>query len=140
MFLDTYALHPQGYRVALTTRGKAFTMGNWEGPVLQHGEPDGVRYRFLEWLNDGKRLVAVNDATGREELIVFHPETAAEPTTFSDIEFGRAINLAVSPTDDMVAITNHRNELIVVDLEAATSRVLDHSEANRIHSWYCLVS
>jgi tricorn protease len=107
-------------------------MGNWEGPVLQHGEPDGVRYRFLEWLNDGKRLIAVNDAAGREELIVFHPETAAEPTKFSDIEFGRAIDLAVSPTDDMVAITNHRNELIVVDLEAATSRVVDRSEANRI--------
>jgi tricorn protease len=131
-FLDTYALHPQGYAVALTTRGKAFTMGNWEGPVLQHGEPDGVRYRFLEWLNDGKRLVAVNDAAGREELMVFHPETAAELTKFSDIEFGRAIDLAVSPTDDMVAITNHRNELIVVDLEAATSRVVDRSEANRI--------
>ncbi len=131
-FLDTYAVHPQGYAVALTTRGKAFTMGNWEGPVLQHGEPDGVRYRFLEWLNDGKRLVAVNDAAGREELIVFHPETATEPTKFSDIEFGRAIDLAVSPTDDMVAITNHRNELIVVDLEAATSQVVDRSEANRI--------
>lgn len=131
-FLDTYALHPRGHAVSLTARGKAFTMGNWEGPVLQHGEPDGVRYRFLEWLNDGKRLVAVNDATGREELIVFQPETAAEPTVFSDIEFGRAIDLAVSPTDDRVAITNHRNELIVVDLEAATSRVMDRSEANRI--------
>ena len=131
-FLNSFALHPQGYAVALTTRGKAFTMGNWEGPVLQHGEPDGVRYRLLEWLNDGKRLVAVNDATGREELIVFHPETAAEPTKFSAIEFGRAIDLAVSPIDDMVAITNHRNELIVVDLEAATSRVVDRSEANRI--------
>ncbi len=131
-FLDTYALHPQGYAVALTTRGKAFTMGNWEGPVLQHGQPDGIRYRFLEWLNDGKRLVAVNDASGQEELIVFHSETAAKPTTFSDIEFGRAIDLVVSPVDDVVAITNHRNELIVVDLEAATSRVLDRSEANRI--------
>lgn len=36
-FLDTYALHPRGHAVALTARGKAFTMGNWEGPVLQHG-------------------------------------------------------------------------------------------------------
>src|SRR6266566_3259638 len=47
-FLDSYALHPQGYAVALTTRGKAFSMGNWEGPVLQHGEPDGswLAYSF----------------------------------------------------------------------------------------------
>jgi tricorn protease len=131
-YLDSYALHPQGYEVALTTRGKAFNMGNWEGPVLQHGELDGVRYRELNWLNDGKRLVAINDATGRENLVVFNPEDASEPRTYSDIEFGRVISLVVSPTDDVVAITNHRNELVTVDLEAGTSRVLDRSDYENI--------
>src|SRR5215472_1419773 len=132
-YLDTYAMHPQGYAVALTTRGKPFTMGNWEGPVLQDGEPDGVRYRFLEWLNDGKRLVAVNDADGRESLIVFNPEEASEPKTFPELEFGRSTNLVVSPTDDTVAMTNHRNELLVVDLETGTSRIIDRSDYRRIH-------
>ena len=136
-YLDTYALHPKGYAVTLTTRGKAFSLGNWEGPVLQHGELDGVRYRFLEWLNDGKRLLAVNDAPGREALVIFHPEDASEPKILSEIEFGRVSNLEVSPTDDVVALTNHRHELVVVDLEAETSRVLDRSTAHRIHgiSW-----
>ena len=132
-FLDNYALHPKGYAVALTTRGKAFTMGNWEGPVLQHGEPDGVRYRFLEWLNDGQRLVAVHDADGRESLIVFNPEEASEPKTFPELEFGRSTNLVVSPTDDVIAITNHRNELLVLDLESGTSRILDQSDFGQIH-------
>src|SRR5258708_8723218 len=86
-YLDSYALHPKGYAVALTTRGKAFSLGNWEGPVLQHGELDGVRYRFLEWLNDGKRLLAVNDAPGREALVIFNPEDASEPKILSEIEF-----------------------------------------------------
>ncbi len=136
-FLDTYTLHPKGHAAALTTRGKAFAMGNWEGPVLQHGEPDGVRYRMLEWLNDGKRLVAINDAAGRETLVVFNPEDASEPKILSDVEFGRAVNLLVSPTDDIVAITNHRNELIAVDLETGESHVLDRSDHERIHgmSW-----
>jgi tricorn protease len=127
-YLDSYTLHPKGHAVALTTRGKAFSMGNWEGPVLQHGELDGVRYRKLNWLNDGKRLVAVNDATGQESLAVFNPEDASEPKTYAEIEFGRAVSLVVSPADDIVALTNHRSELITVDLEAATSRVLDRSD------------
>src|SRR5205807_1838188 len=80
-YLHSYALHPQGYAVALTTRGKAFSMANWEGPVLQHGEQDGVRYRMLEWLNDRKRFVAISDATGREALVIFNPEDASEPQT-----------------------------------------------------------
>lgn len=127
-YLDTYALHPQGHMVALTTRGKAFAFGNWEGPVLQYGEPDGVRYRFLEWLNDGKRLVAIHDGPGREELIVFTPESADGPRTFSEIEFGRVTNFVVSPTEDMIALSNHRNELVLVNLESGAARVLDHSD------------
>lgn len=134
-YLNGYQLHPEGYAVAVTTRGKAFTMGNWEGPTLQHGELDGVRYRQLSWLNDGKRLVAIHDAPGRESLIVFNPEDASEPRTFPDIEFGRVISLTVSPTDDVVALSNHRNELITVDLEGATSRVLDRSDFGGIRGF-----
>ncbi|HEY6539366.1 MAG TPA: S41 family peptidase [Ktedonobacteraceae bacterium] len=130
--LHSAALHPQGYALAITTRGKAFSFGNWEGPVLQHGAPDGVRYRLLEWLNDGKRLAAISDEIGREALVVFNPEDASEPKVYSDIEFGRAVDLHVSPTDDKVAITNHRNELIVADLEAGSARVLDRSDYERI--------
>ena len=130
-YMDSYALHPQGYATAITTRGKAFTMGNWEGPVIQHGEQDGVRYRMLEWLNDGKRLVTVSDGIGREALVVSNPEDASEKT-LSEIEFGRAVSLVVSPTDDVVAITNHRNELIVVDLESEKSIIVDKSDFGRI--------
>jgi tricorn protease len=131
-YLDTYALHPQGHMVALTTRGKAFSMGNWEGPVIQYGEADGVRYRFLEWLNDGKRLVAICDAPGREALIVFNADGQREPRLYEEIEFGRALSLTVSPVDDQVAIANHRHELVVVDLESATARVVDHSDFGEI--------
>ena len=133
-FLDSYALHPQGYAVALTTRGKAFSMGNWEGPVLQHGEPDGVRYRMLEWLNDGKRLVAITDAPGRETLVVFNPEESGEPHLLTDCEFGRAITMLVSPAADadILALGNHRNELIVIDVETGESHIVDRSEHEKI--------
>jgi len=131
-YLNSYALHPQGYAMAITTRGKAFSMGNWEGPVIQHGETDGVRYRMLEWLNDGIRLVAISDAIGREALVVFNPEDASEPKTLTEVEFGRVVDLKVSPIDDVVAIVNHRNELVVVDLESGKSAVVDKSEYERI--------
>jgi tricorn protease len=124
-YMDSYTLHPQGYAVALTTRGKAFTMGNWEGAVLQHGELDGVRYRLLEWLNDGKRLIALHDAHGRQELIVFNPEDASEPQTFPELDLGRVLSMVIAPTEDKVALTNHRQELIVVDLTTGNARVIE---------------
>ena len=132
-YLDTLALHPQGHAVALTTRGKAFSMSNWEGAVLQHGERDGVRYRFLEWLNDGRRLVAISDAPGRETLVIFDPNSKQEPEMLTDIEVGRVVEMVVSPVADALAIANHRNELIIVDLEDGSHAVLDHNDYDRIH-------
>ncbi len=132
-YLDTVALHPQGHALALTTRGKAFSMSNWEGAVVQHGEPDGVRYRFLEWLNDGRRLVAICDQPEREALVIFDPDKDDDPHIFTEVEFGRVVEMEVSPTDDVVAIANHRQELIVVDLTTGQSGVLDRSDYERIH-------
>lgn len=133
--LDTWSLHPQGHALALTTRGKAFSMANWEGPVLQHGAPDGVRYRHLAWLNDGKRLVAIHDAGGQEGLIVFHPEEATEARTFPEVNVGIVLHLEVSPLDDLVALSNHRQELMIVDLETGEAQVVDTSLHNVIRGF-----
>src|SRR5204863_3219237 len=71
-FLQSSALSPDGTGLAISTRGKAFTFLNWEGAVSQHGEPDGVRYRRLTWLNDHKRLIAASSDgdSDREMLMV----------------------------------------------------------------------
>ncbi len=127
-YLEEYALHPEGYATALLTRGKPFSMGNWEGPVVQHGEPDGVRYRLLAWLKDGKRMVAVQDAGGQERLVVFQPEVDGEVRVLAETEFGHALDLVVCPAEDIVAISNQRRELIVVKLETGEQHLVDRSE------------
>jgi tricorn protease len=126
-FLESYELHPQGHLLAVTSRGKVLTMGNWEGAVVQHGEPDGVRYRLARWLKDGRRLVMVSDAEGEEALEIHQADGLAKPDRFMGLDIGRAIDLRVSPQADHVALTNHRNELIWVDLTTKKSRVLDRS-------------
>jgi len=130
-YLDSATLSPDGTGLAITSRGKAFSLANWEGAVAQHGEPDGVRYRLLTWLNDGERLVAVTSDSGTAELMtVLRADGSGEPQVLADLDLGRAVELEVSPTADVVAIANHRNELLLVDLGHATPtlRVLDRSE------------
>lgn len=126
--LEEYSLHPEGHSTATVARGKVFSMGNWEGSVLQHGEADGVRYRLLSWLNDGKRLVAVHDAGGIERLVVLQSEQDGGARVLKDKDFGHILDLVVSPAEDKVAITNQRRELLIVDLEQETSNVLDQSD------------
>ncbi|MGH3712304.1 MAG: S41 family peptidase [Micromonosporaceae bacterium] len=145
-YLHSATLNPDGSGLAITTRGKAYSFGNWEGPVSQHGAADGVRYRLLTWCNDRKRLVAAaSDDSPREQLVVLTADGSAPPRPL-DLELGRIVELAVDPTADRIAVTNHRNELHLVRLDtevtlgftapdsgAPTARHVDHSRYGRIH-------
>jgi tricorn protease len=134
-YLDSATLSPDGAGLAITTRGKAFSFANWEGGIRQHGQPDGVRYRLLTWLNDGQRLVATaSDEGEREVLVILAADGSAPPARLEQADVGRVVSLEVSPRADSVAITNHRNVLMVVELsqDEPAARLLDRSEYDRI--------
>jgi tricorn protease len=130
-YLEAWQPHPQGHSVALATRGKAFSMGSWDGAVLQHGEADGVRYRLLAWLADGKRLVTVSDTGEEPRLAVFSADGSASNRTLDKLDIGHVLELRPAPVGEQVALRNHRNEFALVDLAAETLRVLDHSPYGR---------
>ncbi|MEZ4860024.1 MAG: PDZ domain-containing protein [Caldilineaceae bacterium] len=126
-YLDDVQLHPSGKAMALTTRGKAFAFFNHEGPVLQHGKRDGVRYRLPEWTHNKGNLVLISDEPGEEVIEIYPSDPQLEPRQLADLDIGRAVDVKMSPTHDRMALTNHRNELLLVDLEHATVTVVDRS-------------
>ncbi len=127
-YLQYYAIHPGGHSLALIARGKTFTMANWEGAVLHHGDAHSVRHRLATWLSDGKRLILVSDEGGEDALeIHHHADIGVAPDRLTDLDIGRPANLISSPRTPEVALTNHRYELLLVDLESRTLRVLDQS-------------
>jgi tricorn protease len=130
-YLDSWQPHPKGHAVTLTTRGKAFSMGNWEGAVTQHGEADGVRYRLMAWLADGKRLVAVGDDGTEPRLTVFSADGSAPDRTLDKLDIGHVLEIRPSPVGEQVALRNHRNEFVLVDVAAETLRVVDRSPSGR---------
>ncbi|MBK8047721.1 MAG: PDZ domain-containing protein [Anaerolineales bacterium] len=127
-YLDHARLHPSGDALAVTTRGKAFAFFNHEGPVLRLGAPNGARHRLPDWLNDGQRLVMVDDEAGEEELVIYSADLEEEPRRLSGLDIGRPIAIRVSPLGEKVAISNHRQELLIVDLESSQVTVVDRSE------------
>ncbi len=120
-------LHPAGHSLALDVRGKLFSMPLWEGAVMQHGVADGVRYRHAQWLADGQTLVAVSDASG-EERIELHGADGARPL---DWDCGPVDSLRAAPVGSLVAIANHRNQLLIGDAAGGQCRLVDRSDAGR---------
>ena len=85
-YLEGYSLSPDGAGLALTHRGQAFVMGNWEGPAVQQGVARsrvGVRYRLARWLGDEKRLVLVSDEGGEDRLEVHYTDGSAPPKVYA---------------------------------------------------------
>lgn len=135
-YMDGYDLSPQGQNLAITTRGKSFTLGNWEGAVFQQGGDDPsnpIRYRLTSWLNDGKRVVTVTDSGGEETLELHSMTEKTAPKRFEGLDIGRPVSLLVSPTADQIVLANHRNQLLFVDLVEGTLQEIDRSDYARIH-------
>ena len=130
--LEHFAPSPDGTALSLISRGSPLTMPLWEEAAVQHGAGSGVRYRQAEWLCDGKRFVCVSDVDGRERLEVHPAFRDDEGTAVTNQDIGRVTELAASPTSEVVAFANHRNELALVDLDGGDLRIIDRSNASRI--------
>lgn len=131
-YIEHFSPHPDGHSVALIMRGQPLTLGNWEGPMLQHGLGSAVRYRHCEWMPDGKHFVVVNDRDGYERLELHSADQSEEPLLLTEVDLGRIINLKPSPDGKSIALSNHRHELWRLDLKSKRLKELDRSPAERI--------
>jgi len=131
-YLEDHSLHPKGHALACTARGRLFAFSNWEGPVLQLGELEdssgtAIRYRLPNWLNDGERLIAVSDEGGEENFVIFSVIGAAAAESITGLDVGRTLTIRVNPQKDVIAFTNHRNELFSLDLVSRQLQKVDQS-------------
>lgn len=131
-YLHEFSLHPDGHYLIATTRGKPFVFGNWDGPVQQIGEHDGVRYRLTTWRSNKKDFITISDKGGEERLEIHGADFDSEIRRFDDMDIGLAREICVCPKHDLVAITNHRFELLLINLTDGTMDVLDKSPYSTI--------
>lgn len=120
-----YALSPSGDKVLITTRGKLFQMGNWEGPVEPLGALEGVRYRLSQWIPGSDQILTISDDGGEEGLKLLDPKTHSR-TRFPG-SIGQATDLKVSPDGQFAVLANQRHELWLADLKAFTLSQIDGS-------------
>jgi len=115
--LTSYALSPDGKRLALTTRGRLFDLTPTTGPCMQKGLRDSVRYRWVSWFKDNT-MVALHDQ-GLKEVLEFYSPNTLESTTYAPADvctWGRLVGGKPNPQNHSLACTNHRHELLWIQL------------------------
>jgi len=130
-FVERVLVHPAGHSLALEARGKLFSFALWEGAVRQHGAAGSGRRRFGQWLSDGKTLVAVSDSSGEERVEVFGPDAqGAEPRVLA-WDIGRVMAMRAAPRGELIAIANHRNEVLIGNVQSGELTRVDRSDAGQ---------
>ncbi|MBA3813767.1 MAG: PDZ domain-containing protein [Alphaproteobacteria bacterium] len=124
-YLSRFNLNKTGSHTAIISRGRPFSFANWEGAVHQYGEKDGIRYKFINWLHDNKRLLIVSDRAGADCLEIHDPHSLKEPVIFKKMDLGRIITIRSSPTKDEAVFINHRCELFHVKLSSQKLHLID---------------
>jgi tricorn protease len=129
---ESFALHPKGQAITSVHRGAVFAMNNWEGAATKLAGADGARFRLAQWMPDGKRVVAITDAPGEEAIAILSVERPGERKIIQG-DFGRALEIAIAPTGpERLALTNQRQELILVDLKTGKRIQVEKSPFRRI--------
>ncbi len=131
-YLSTVALHPKGIAMAAVSRGQLFAFSNWDGGEKRIGAELNGRMRSVAFFNDGKRILTQNDESGEEVFYVFDTEKGTQKM-LKPQNYGRILSLELSPTHDVAVATNHRYELIHINLKSGIMKKLDASDHGRIN-------
>lgn len=133
--LEDYEMSPKGERIVIAARGKTFSCGYWKGPVFRHGMQGTFRHRLGRFLNDGSRIVLVSDAGGEEALEIHEARDQGVSRRLDGLDLGRVLDMKLSPVTDEAILTNHRNQIVWVDLGSGDLKVLDRSEFSRVEGF-----
>jgi len=134
-YLQGYDIHPNGHSLLINSRGKAFEMANWEGPVFPIAAKDEVRHRLIRFFKHIDTFVYISDEGGQEEFIEIYDKVKNKITQLKGLEIGRPDQMKVAPNDKFLALSNHKGQLIVIDLVKKKLKIIDKSKLGIINGF-----
>ncbi|MDD2332367.1 MAG: PDZ domain-containing protein, partial [Candidatus Cloacimonetes bacterium] len=141
-YLEDFALSPDAGYISMVVRGKAFAGGAWEGSIQQYGKKHDVHYRLATYLPREQGIVLVSDEGDKEHFEIHSlrkdfvsTNEVQEVKVFDQHDFGRPYSLEVSPCGKWIAFANHRNELMILNLESSELISIDQNKFGMIRSY-----
>ncbi|BBJ27393.1 S41 family peptidase [Athalassotoga saccharophila] len=131
-YLEDFDISSDGKYLVVNSRGKSVSLANWEGPVIYHGK-NGVRYRLSRYLSN-ERIVFASDDGNEDHIEIIDLNDPQDPKKIN-VETGRPVEIKVSPKSNEIVLSNHKNELMWIDLESAKSKVIDRNAYSPINGF-----
>ncbi len=123
-YLTSAHIHPEGQAAVLTARGRVFVVPRKQGRLARASRVEGVRYRDAVFLPDGKRLLALSDASGELEFAALPADGVGDPEALTADGTVLRFQGFPSPTGGHVAYTDQNQDLWLLDLATKKQRLV----------------
>ena len=121
-FLENFTIARNYSHLLTTVRGKIFHFGFWEGGVNQIGSNSGARYKLSVPVSD-ERIALFSDESGDYKIELYNAKNYTKIESF-DFDIGFPYYSKASPDGKFIAVSNHRFELILINLVNKESKVI----------------
>lgn len=129
-------LSPKGDAVVLTARGRVFVAPAKSGRIVQASRKQGVRYRDVVFMPDGKTLLGLSDASGELEFVQLPVNgIGAERALTAD---GKVLRFRGEPSPDgrYVAYHDNNNDAWVLNVRTrAQTKISTNREGTTDFAW-----
>jgi tricorn protease len=121
-YVTTAHISDDGDRVALTARGRVFSVPVKEGRLIDATPADGVRHRDARFLPDGDTILSLSDASGEVELWTMPARGVGEAKQLT--EDGTILRWATAPSPDgkWIAHYDKGQKLHLYSVESGVNR------------------
>jgi tricorn protease len=117
-YLTSAHVHPTGESVVLTARGRVFVAPVGDGRLVRASYKEGIRYRDVVFMPDGKSLLTLSDETGELEFVTMPADGAGgeKPLTTG----GKILRFRGYPSPDgkWIAYEDKNDDLWLLNTES----------------------
>jgi len=127
-YLTSVHVHPTGESVALTARGRVFVAPVGAGRLVRASFKEGVRYRDVVFMPDGKSLLALSDESGELEFVTIPANGIGEEKSLTND--GKILRFQGHPSPDAkwIAYDDKNNDLWLLNTESKKQRRISTSQ------------
>ncbi|MBS0191818.1 MAG: S41 family peptidase [Phycisphaerales bacterium] len=133
--LDGYSLNRDGSRLVASSRGELWITPAKPGRTIQLTQSSGIRERSPVFSPDGKKIAAITDQSGEQEIAIFDATGPAPAKTLTSQGRGWIFDPIWSPDSKSIAYADLTLTLFVVDAESGKVTTVDQSKAGEIRDY-----
>jgi tricorn protease len=127
--LESYSLSKDGSQITVASRGDLWlTRGKKESRFAPIDTSAKSRERNVAMSPDGKKIAAISDSTGEQEIVILDTAGKEKPKTITDKKQGWLFPPTWSPDNEQIAYADLTGTLYLVEVEDGEATVVDQDK------------